>query len=94
MYEAFSWDWTPKEAKKTSQRYTPRNIAVTLLEEVFDGIPDSERCRCWTRPAAPWSFPGARISPTISEEWEASKAGKATRNGIYPFLSWNIIWLV
>lgn len=35
VYEAFSWEWTPKEAKKSSQHYTPRNIAVTLVDEVF-----------------------------------------------------------
>ncbi len=29
VYEAFSWEWTPKEAKKTSQCYTPRNIAIS-----------------------------------------------------------------
>ena len=45
VYEAFSWEWTPKEAQSTSQRYTPRNIAVTLLDEVFDGLPNVKRCR-------------------------------------------------
>lgn len=45
VYEAFSWEWTPKDAKDTSQRYTPRNIAVTLLEEVLNGLPDILKCR-------------------------------------------------
>ncbi|WP_020469795.1 HsdM family class I SAM-dependent methyltransferase [Zavarzinella formosa] len=45
VYEAFSWEWTPKEAKKTSQCYTPRNIAITLLDEAFDGLPNITDCR-------------------------------------------------
>jgi hypothetical protein len=45
VYEAFSWEWSPKDAKKTSQHYTPRNIAVTLIDEVFDKLPDAAKCK-------------------------------------------------
>lgn len=45
VYEAFSWEWSPKNARKTSQRYTPRNIAVTLLDEAFDKYHDFDQCR-------------------------------------------------
>jgi SAM-dependent methyltransferase len=45
VYEAFSWEWTPKEARSTSRHYTPRNIAVTLLDEVFHKLPDITNCR-------------------------------------------------
>ncbi|AWM41775.1 N-6 DNA Methylase [Gemmata obscuriglobus] len=45
VYEALCWEWTPREAKKTSQRYTPRNIAVTLLNEMLEGITNIEACR-------------------------------------------------
>jgi hypothetical protein len=45
VYEAFSWEWSPKDARDTSQRYTPRNIAVTLLDEVFHKYRDFDKCR-------------------------------------------------
>jgi len=45
VYEAFSWEWTPKEARKTSQKYTPRNIAITILEEALNHLPDVTKCR-------------------------------------------------
>jgi SAM-dependent methyltransferase len=45
VYEAFCWEWTPKEAQKISQHYTPRNIAVTLVDEVFENLPDVSKCR-------------------------------------------------
>ncbi len=44
VYEEFSWKWGP-DAASTSVHYTPRNIAETLVGEVFDGLPDAHKCR-------------------------------------------------
>lgn len=45
VYEAFCWKWEPQTARETSVHYTPRNIAATLVEEVFDGLPNAHECR-------------------------------------------------
>jgi len=45
VYEAFCWKWEPQTARETSVHYTPRNIAATLVEEVFDGLTNTHECR-------------------------------------------------
>ncbi|MEX2170378.1 MAG: N-6 DNA methylase [Pirellulales bacterium] len=45
VYEAFCWKWEPENAKTTSIHYTPRNIAVTLVEEAFEGLENSANAR-------------------------------------------------
>lgn len=45
VYEAFCWKWEPYSAGSTSVYYTPRNIAATLVGEVFDGLQDAHNAR-------------------------------------------------
>ena len=45
VYEAFCWKWEAQTARETSVHYTPRNIAATLVEEVFDGLPNAHESR-------------------------------------------------
>jgi len=45
VYEAFCWQWEPQTAGATSVYYTPRNIAATLVDEVFDNLPDAHKAR-------------------------------------------------
>jgi SAM-dependent methyltransferase len=45
VYEAFCWKWEPYSAGSTSVYYTPRNIASTLVGEVFDGLQDAHKAR-------------------------------------------------
>ena len=45
VYEAFSWKWDPENSEGTSVHYTPRNIAVTLVEEAFAALPDPHKAR-------------------------------------------------
>ncbi len=45
VYEAFCWKWEHRTAKETSVHYTPRNIAATVVEEAFDGLPHAHNCR-------------------------------------------------
>ncbi|MEO7300903.1 MAG: N-6 DNA methylase [Verrucomicrobiota bacterium] len=44
VYEAFCWKWDPT-AGETSVHYTPRNIAATLVDEVFDQLPNAHQAR-------------------------------------------------
>ncbi|HEY6170211.1 MAG TPA: N-6 DNA methylase [Verrucomicrobiae bacterium] len=44
VYEAFCWRWDTT-AGETSVHYTPRNIAATLVEEVFDRLPRPHKAR-------------------------------------------------
>jgi hypothetical protein len=45
VYEDFCWHWEKEEAASTSVHYTPRNIAVTLLDEAFHGLSEAESAR-------------------------------------------------
>ncbi len=45
VYEDFCWHWEREEAAATSVHYTPRNIAVTLLDEAFHELPSAEHAR-------------------------------------------------
>ncbi|VTU00982.1 type i restriction-modification system methyltransferase subunit : Type I restriction-modification system methyltransferase subunit OS=Marinobacter sp. EVN1 GN=Q672_14970 PE=4 SV=1: Methyltransf_26 [Gemmataceae bacterium] len=45
VYEDFCWHWDRDEAASTSVHYTPRNIAVTLLDEAFHGIDGAPQAR-------------------------------------------------
>lgn len=44
VYEAFCWKWD-STAGETSVHYTPRNIAATLVDEVFDRLPNAHKAR-------------------------------------------------
>jgi hypothetical protein len=45
VYERFAWKWEHDNAKDTSVHYTPRNIAASMVEEVFDGLPNAHTAR-------------------------------------------------
>ena len=45
VYERLSWKWEPKNSGSTSVHYTPRNIAATLVDEAFDGLPNAAAAR-------------------------------------------------
>jgi SAM-dependent methyltransferase len=79
VYEAFSWEWTPKEAQTTSQRYTPRNIAITLLDEVFDALPDTKQCRVLDPACGAGVFLVLAFRRLYREQWRI--AGNNNRPG-------------
>lgn len=45
VYERFAWKWDHNNAKDTSVHYTPRNIAATMVEEVFDSLKNAHAAR-------------------------------------------------
>ena len=73
VYEAFSWEWTPKEAKRTSQRYTPRNIAVTLIDEVLDSLPNVPNCRVLDPACGAGVFLVLAFRRLYKELWKSAK---------------------
>jgi hypothetical protein len=81
VYEAFSWEWTPKEAKKTSQRYTPRNIAVTLMEEVLDELPDITSCKILDPACGAGVFLVLAFRRLYLERWKKAKRAKRPGTG-------------
>lgn len=73
VYEAFSWEWTPKEARKTSQKYTPRNIATTLLGEVLDTLPNFKTCRILDPACGAGVFLVLAFRRLYLEHWRSAK---------------------
>jgi len=78
VYEAFSWEWTPKDARDTSQRYTPRNIAVTLLDEVFDKYSDFDTCRILDPACGAGVFMVLAFRRLYLERWRKAKERPGT----------------
>jgi N-6 DNA Methylase len=79
VYEAFCWEWMPKEAKKSSQHYTPRNIAVTLVDEVFEGLPDAVNCRALDPACGAGVFLVLAFRRLYLERWKRAKNKKRPR---------------
>jgi len=73
VYEAFCWEWTPKDARRMSQRYTPRNIAVTLLNEVFDHHPHPNKIRVLDPACGAGVFLVLAFRRLYLENWKRSK---------------------
>ncbi|MCA1636356.1 MAG: N-6 DNA methylase, partial [Acidobacteria bacterium] len=69
VYEAFSrkWDETSRE---TSVHYTPRNIAATLVNEAFDGLPDAHRARVLDAACGAGMFLVLAFRRLYRERWE------------------------
>ena len=82
VYEAFSWEWTPKEAKKTSQRYTPRNIAVTLLDEAFDNLTNITKCRALDPACGAGVFLVLAFRRLYLEIWRQSEGKERPRTNV------------
>jgi hypothetical protein len=82
VYEAFSWEWTPKDAKDTSQRYTPRNIAVTLLDELFDKFPRFDSCRVLDPACGAGVFLVLAFRRIYLELWRKSKSKERPGTGV------------
>ncbi len=72
IYEAFCWKWEHKDAKETSVHYTPRNIAATLVEEAFDGIPDAHKCRVLDPACGASVFLVLAFRRLYHERWKAT----------------------
>ncbi len=94
VYEAFCWEWMPKEAKKTSQHYTPRNIAVTLVDEVFDNLPVAADCRVLDPACGAGVFLVLAFRRLYLERWKRAKKKERPRtDGIRRILENQLVGL-
>jgi len=71
VYENFAWKWDPY-ASSTSVHYTPRHIASTLVEEVFDKLPNAHQCRALDPACGAGVFLVLVFRRLYRERWEAT----------------------
>ncbi|MCH7990686.1 MAG: N-6 DNA methylase [Planctomycetes bacterium] len=72
VYEAFSWKWDRKDAEETSVHYTPRNIALTLVEEAFEGLENPVDARILDPACGAGVFLVLAFRRLYTEHWRAS----------------------
>lgn len=71
VYEDFCWHWERAEATATSVHYTPRNIAVALLDEAFHGLPDAHQARVLDPACGAGVFLVLAFRRLYREAWQA-----------------------
>lgn len=72
VYEAFSWEWDRENAEETSVHYTPRNIALTLVEEAFEGLENRVDARILDPACGAGVFLVLAFRRLYTENWRAS----------------------
>lgn len=72
VYEAFSWKWEEEESGATSVHYTPRNIAKTIVDEVFDGLENAHKARILDPACGAGVFLVLAFRRLYREHWQAS----------------------
>ena len=72
VYEAFSWKWDAQNSEDTSVHYTPRNIAVTLVEEAFAALPDPHNAKVLDPACGAGVFLVLAFRRLYTERWRAS----------------------
>ena len=72
VYEAFSWEWEEEESGTTSVHYTPRNIAKTIVDEVFDGLENAHQARILDPACGAGVFLVLAFRRLYREHWQAS----------------------
>ena len=72
VYEAFSWKWEEEESGATSVHYTPRNIAKTIVDEVFDGLENAHEARILDPACGAGVFLVLAFRRLYRERWRAS----------------------
>ena len=72
VYEAFSWKWEKEESGATSVHYTPRNIAKTIVDEVFDGLENAHEARILDPASGAGVFLVLAFRRLYREHWRAS----------------------
>ncbi len=72
VYEAFSWKWEEDESEATSVHYTPRHIATTIVDEVFDGLADPHKARVLDPACGAGVFLVLAFRRLYREHWIAS----------------------
>lgn len=72
VYERFAWKWEHQNAKETSVHYTPRNIAATLVDEAFNGLPNAHEARVLDPACGASIFLVLAFRRLYQERWKAT----------------------
>ena len=72
VYEAFCWKWDEAESSETSVHYTPRNIAMTLVDEAFDGLENAAQAKVLDPACGAGVFLVLAFRRLYLEHWRAS----------------------
>lgn len=72
VYERFAWKWEHTTAKETSVHYTPRNIAATLVDEAFSGLPNAYEARVLDPACGASVFLVLAFRRLYQERWKAT----------------------
>ncbi len=72
VYEAFSWEWEEEESGATSVHYTPRSIAKTIVDEVFDGLENPQNARVLDPACGAGVFLVLAFRRLYFENWKAT----------------------
>jgi len=76
VHEAFCWKWEPQPAEEMSVHYTPRNIAATIVDEVFDSLPNAAESRVLDTSCGAGVFLVLAFRRLYRERWAATPSGK------------------
>lgn len=72
VYESFSHAWFREEAAATSVHYTPRNIALAMVDEVFHGLAEPATCRLLDPACGAGVFLVLAFRRLCREAWQAT----------------------
>ena len=79
VYEAFCWKWEPQPAEEMSVHYTPRNIAATIVDEVFDSLPNAADSRVLDASCGAGVFLVLAFRRLYRERWAATGVRPGTK---------------
>jgi predicted RNA methylase len=79
VYEAFCWKWEPQPAEEMSVHYTPRNIAATIVDEVFDSLPNASESRVLDASCGAGVFLVLAFRRLYRERWAATGLRPGTK---------------
>ncbi len=79
VYEAFSWKWDKNNSEETSVHYTPRNIAVTLVEEAFAAMTTPHQARVLDPACGAGVFLVLAFRRLYTEHWKVTRKRPDTK---------------
>ena len=79
VYEAFCWKCETQLAEDMSIHYTPRHIAATLVDEVFDSLPNAHKSRVLDASCGAGVFLVLAFRRLYRERWAATGKRPGTK---------------
>jgi type I restriction-modification system DNA methylase subunit len=79
VYEAFCWKWEAQSSAEMSVHYTPRHIAATIVDEVFDSLPEAHKSRVLDASCGAGVFLVLAFRRLYRERWAATGVRPGTK---------------